>query len=171
MARCVVPVVVLVALVGGYVLGQQPTKGPDSPRTHWIGNVDPAAARWLVGKTATPTVGQVGRYAAAGADHLLDTTDGTFYRLDGDRWRVLATIVPGEARAEAAIPQSGDGILESIDAKIGEHRQNAARVEAAMQNVTTESNRKNLEQARDRLLDRIEELESMKARLRPEADR
>ena len=146
MARSVVPFVLMLALVGGYVLGQQPTSAPDAPRTHRVRNIDPAAARWLVGPT-----------------------DGTLYRLDGDRWHVLATIAHGEAALpEATTPApAGDNLLESLDTKIRENRENIARLESALQNVTSETTRASLEQARERLLDRIEELENLKARMHP----
>ena len=182
MARSVVPFVVMLALVGGYVLGQQPTSAPDAPRTHRVRNIDPAAARWLVGKMAPPApTGQVGRYASAGEDRLLDTADGTLYRLDGDRWHVLATIAHGEAAVpEAAVQRAasdttpapaGDNLLESLDTKIRENRENVARLESALQNVTSETTRASLDQARERLLDRIEELENLKARLHPAEQR
>lgn len=179
MARSVVPFVVMLALVGGYVLGQQPTSAPDAPRTHRVRNIDPAAARWLVGKMTPPPAptGQVGRYASAGDDRLLDTADGTLYRLDGDRWHVLATIAHGEAAlpeaalqrpaADAVPAAAGDNLLESIDTKIRENRESAARLENALQNVTSQTSRASLEQAHQRLLDRIEELENLKARLHP----
>ncbi len=170
MARSVVPFVVMLALVGGYVLGQQPTSAPEAPRTHRVRNIDPAAARWLVGKMTPPApTGQVGRYASAGEDRLLDTADGTLYRLDGNRWHVLATIAHGEAALpETTTPApAGDNLLESVDTKIRENRENVARLESALQNVTSETTRASLEQARERLLDRIEELENLKARMHP----
>lgn len=175
MARSIFPFVAVLALVGGYVLGQQPASEAEAPRTHRVRNVDPAAARWLVGKMTPAPTGQVGRYAAAGEDRLLDTTDGTLYRLDGDRWHVLATIAHGEpapAPAPAAPPApADDNLLESIDTKIRENRESAARLENALQNVTSPTSRANLEQARDRLLDRIEELENLKARLHSSEER
>lgn len=172
MARFVVPVLVLVALVGGYVVGQQPVDVPGTPRTQWIGTVDPAARRWLVGKLGTSSQGQVGHYAPVGNDRMLDTTNGTFYVLNEDRWQRVATLVQSDSTTEGTIAASSeDPVLEAIGTKMNERLQEVARVEAAIQNATTDASRTNLERARDQLLDRIEELEKMKARLRPDSER
>jgi hypothetical protein len=93
----------LVVLVGGYVVGQQPateskptgeesadqfyTVGPGFER----GTTDPikAAASSLakaLAESKAPEVGPVGRYVPFGNDRLLDTTNGTLFRINGDEW-------------------------------------------------------------------------------------
>ncbi|MFO0897603.1 MAG: hypothetical protein U0836_09300 [Pirellulales bacterium] len=101
MARFVVPVVVLVALVGGYVAGQgqekstttealEPLKGAPGERvedgidyydrlrkseerkvTAWTDNPPPIAGRFQL---------------VANGESILDTVDGTLYKAQGGRW-------------------------------------------------------------------------------------
>ncbi len=60
MNRYVMPALLLIALVAGYVVGQQPGSGPTS------GN-------------------GIGRYQLDG-EHMLDTSTGKLFRLAGNDW-------------------------------------------------------------------------------------
>ena len=186
MARVVVPVVVLAALIGGYVVGQQPTAlappqptpvssdpipqptpvpdglvppqpapassdpspqpkpvpadlsppqptpanpSPYRPVPDVQPDLRPVSADELTGartpvdsgsfRPADPNILHyellsdlpgyrgaaaqvVGRYVPADGGRMLDTTTGTLYSVDGDRWRVVATLNPTTAPAGQA---------------------------------------------------------------------
>ena len=174
MARFVVPCVVLAALVGGYVVGQQPTalvppqptpapvdaipqltpapaelvspqptpvpdglapsqptpsdSSPYRPVPDVQPDLRPVPANELTGarkpvdsgslRPADPNILHyellsdlpgyrgaaaqvVGRYVPADGGRMLDTTTGTLYSLDGNRWRVVATLNPATAEQAA----------------------------------------------------------------------
>ena len=108
MARFAVPVLVLVALVGGYVVGQQPPpantsapktvgepeKGPEQE----IGGSQPHYYQWSggaidVGKVQlTGHASPVGRYVPFQVGLMIDTTNGTLYAMEGNPtpWKVVA---------------------------------------------------------------------------------
>ena len=117
MARFVVALVVLIALVGGYVVGQQPEQRPgplrEGPIPHpilleqrerdGIGVIndlsadrqsDPSAAQELLGDLEKPAA-TVGRYVPADGGRMLDTTDGTLYALQGGWWEPVARLRMG----------------------------------------------------------------------------
>jgi len=84
MARYVVPVVVLLALVGGYVVGQQPETVPGETVA-----TPPAQVIWAAppaGQLMLTMSSQVGRYVPFEGGKMLDTTNGTLYRIDADAW-------------------------------------------------------------------------------------
>ena len=93
MARFVVPVAVLVALVGGYVAGQQPGPtsgrevGGSNPHYQWSGGDSDVGKVQVSGHAPT-----VGRYVPFGVGMMLDTTNGTLYAMGGNstRWTVAA---------------------------------------------------------------------------------
>jgi hypothetical protein len=95
MARYVVPVVVLLALVGGYVVGQQPgADGIDED----IGVINDLAPTLAV---TAPELRPVGRYVPFPVGMLLDTTSGTLYVQEGNtgRWKAVVTMT-GEPPAD-----------------------------------------------------------------------
>ncbi len=91
MARCLVLLTLLAALVGGFVLGQQPAE-PRSSQEDWIGLTDPDVHTWLDGKARTPASPPVGRYLPVGADRMLDTTSGRLYAVNEERWQLAASL-------------------------------------------------------------------------------
>jgi len=125
MARCVVPVVVVLALVGGYVVGQQPPESKfiepnrgDSPTTIIIekqppNDVDAINYLSTTLQVAAPSNGQVGRFVPFEVGKLLDTTNGSLYAMEGNptKWKVIATMTsgpPGEVELRTIKPQRGD---------------------------------------------------------------
>jgi hypothetical protein len=116
MARFVVPLLVLVAMVGGYVVGQQPDKKAVAPgespnpvleeqhRRDGIGVINDVDAR-----TPTATiVAPVGRYIAADGGRMLDSTDGTLYAVSGDRWQEVAKLKTATEPAENSARKTGN---------------------------------------------------------------
>ncbi len=95
MARYAFPIAVLVALVGGYVVGQQPDPVSDPPAAtgDHIGNVRPLAQERPRLLTKEPPVG---RYVPFEVGMLLDTTNGTLFRQEGNpaRWKAVVTFSP-----------------------------------------------------------------------------
>jgi len=107
MARYVVPVVVLLALFGGYVVGQQtpdskvtePNRGDGRPPIitekqlpNDVGVINELATALQV---ASPSNGPVGRYLPFEGGKMLDTTNGTLYAMDGNptKWKAVATMM------------------------------------------------------------------------------
>jgi hypothetical protein len=123
MARCIVPVLMIVALVGGYVLAQQLEEQPaidrDGATPHpitseqrardGVGVINDLPARQasdpnllhyeLIADLPRPHA-PVGRYVPADGGRMLDTTNGTLYAVEGDRWRVVARPLANEAAAQ-----------------------------------------------------------------------
>lgn len=116
MARIVVAFGLLIALVGGYVVGQQPEQRPSPSREEPIPHPilveqrerdgtgvindllahrrDARALSELLGdpqQTAAP----VGRYVPADGGRMLDTTDGTLYAPQGDWWAPVTKLRMG----------------------------------------------------------------------------
>jgi len=98
MARYVVPVVVLLAMVGGYlVVAQTPDSKVAEPiitekqLPNGAGGINDPSTTLQV---ASPSSGQVGRFVPFGVGLMLDTTNGTLYAQEGNptRWKVVATM-------------------------------------------------------------------------------
>jgi hypothetical protein len=211
MARYIVPAV-LVALVAGYAVGQQPSQGPtvapaasrlidrydrdlngkldaeESARFRWAKlmeadrNGDEAVTHeeltlWLEARgqkgqpaPAPPSYrAQIGRYAPAGPDRMLDTTNGILYAVNEDKWRIVATL---ESGATAANVQHGaaaavDKLGRDIDAEIQRILDQLSVVEGAIERLPLDSDRRaDLEQGRGKLLKSLVQFERMKPRIR-----
>ncbi len=126
--RFIAPLVVVVALVGGYVVGQElaPQRGNPLPES-FRPVEDPAAQRGrasaaLRRKRAdllekfSDQVGNleiasdapaVGRYLPFGTDRLLDSATGTLYRIEGAHWIEIATMLAKPAAKPPADPTEG----------------------------------------------------------------
>ena len=103
MARYMVSVVVLLALAGGYVAGQQPSSAPE------LGG---PSARLLTGEfPPSPSnrprsdAQQVGRYVPTVGGRILDTTDGTLYAASDFHWAAVVMFKP-PAQAGVTAPSS-----------------------------------------------------------------
>ncbi len=77
MARYVVPAVLLLGLIGGYVVGQQPGVLPNA---------------------ANAPAQQVGRFVPTVSGRILDTTNGTLYAPSDFQW---ATVVSFGGRSQS----------------------------------------------------------------------
>ncbi|MFO0896891.1 MAG: hypothetical protein U0836_05600 [Pirellulales bacterium] len=126
--RFIAPVAIVVALVGGYVVGQElaPQRGAPLPETFRPAE-DPAAQRGrasaaLRRKRAdllekfSEQVGNleiasdapaVGRYLPFGTDRLLDSATGTLYRMEGAHWMETVTMRAKAAAKPPADPTEG----------------------------------------------------------------
>ncbi|MFO0898524.1 MAG: hypothetical protein U0836_13970 [Pirellulales bacterium] len=117
MARIVIVALgLLLALVGGYVVGQQPAQRSGSLREEPIphpilveqrerdgGGVihdlrahghDAGAVHELLGDQQKPAA-PVGRYVPADGGRMLDTTDGTLYAPQGEWWAPVTKLRMG----------------------------------------------------------------------------
>ncbi len=97
---------IAVVLVGGYVFGQQPAAEPkpeakESEEEFFtvesaferlpLSPTDPlqaaaSAVAKALAESKTPAVNPVGRYVPFGNDRMLDTTNGTLFRIEGKSW-------------------------------------------------------------------------------------
>jgi len=119
MLRFVVPVVVLLALVGSYVAGQQtpeskviePNRG-DSPspiitEKQLPNDVGVISDLSTTLQLASPAIGQVGRYVPFEGGKMLDTTNGTLFAMEGNptQWKAVATLASElEPRLDELVP-------------------------------------------------------------------
>lgn len=92
MSRFVVSMVILLALAGGYVAGQQPSSAP----TPGGPNARFRAGELLPTPSPRPAsdAQQVGRYVPADGGRILDTTDGTLYAASDFHWAAVVMFKP-----------------------------------------------------------------------------
>jgi len=106
MARYVVPVVVLLAMVGGYVVGQQPTNALTEldGDANGDGKVDLAdMGLFKHAPSGARHTSEIGRYVPFEGGKMLDTTNGTLYAMEGNptQWKSVATMA---AELPAIVP-------------------------------------------------------------------
>lgn len=97
---------IAVVLVGGYVVGQQPAteRKPEAKESEEefftvesgferlpLSSTDPlqaaaSAVAKALAESKAPAVNLVGRYVPFGNDRMLDTTNGTLFRIEGKSW-------------------------------------------------------------------------------------
>jgi hypothetical protein len=105
MARRIVPVLLLVAALAGYVAAQTDESSPGPPERAADGQGKAASnvrLYWRPNAEASLAAPPPGRYQlSASGERMLDTATGTLYAVSGQSWVAIATLPEGPAPVQA----------------------------------------------------------------------